>query len=67
MGDTGPNLAAIYVSLSQTYKDQCQLSKALEYCEKELQIWENNPAEVCEIFLQSIIYYKIYSIFFLSY
>ncbi|XP_068083333.1 tonsoku-like protein [Anabrus simplex] len=48
MGEGGTELVPIYVSLSQTYKDNGDYLKALEYSYKELELWENNPAEACK-------------------
>lgn len=36
----------MYVSLSQTYKDNEQYDLSLEFFRKELELWENNPVEV---------------------
>jgi hypothetical protein len=46
LGESGQQLAAVYVSLSQTYKDNDQYDLALEFFRKELELWENNPTEV---------------------
>ncbi|XP_047113180.1 tonsoku-like protein isoform X1 [Schistocerca piceifrons] len=48
IGDTEASIAAIYVSLSQTYKDKKEYDKALEFSHKELQLWHSNPAEACK-------------------
>ncbi|PSN40124.1 Tonsoku-like protein [Blattella germanica] len=47
LGDTNKHLAAVYVSLSQTYKDNGQYSEALKYFKKELELWKENPSEAC--------------------
>uniref|UniRef100_A0A023EZT3 Putative ankyrin n=1 Tax=Triatoma infestans TaxID=30076 RepID=A0A023EZT3_TRIIF len=41
-------LIECYVSLAQTYKDNRQYWKALEYFKKELELEENNPSEACK-------------------
>lgn len=46
LGESGQQLTAVYVSLSQTYKDNEQYDLALEFFRKELELWENNPMEV---------------------
>jgi hypothetical protein len=46
LGESGQQLTAVYVSLSQTYKDNEQYDLALEFFHKELELWENNPMEV---------------------
>ncbi|PNF14178.1 Tonsoku-like protein [Cryptotermes secundus] len=51
IGESGQQLAAVYVSLSQTYKDNEQYDLSLEFFRKELELWENNPAEACKTML----------------
>ncbi|XP_073988376.1 tonsoku-like protein isoform X2 [Rhodnius prolixus] len=41
-------LIECYVSLAQTYKDNKQYGKALEYFKKELELEEENPSEACK-------------------
>ncbi|KAG8224463.1 hypothetical protein J437_LFUL003186 [Ladona fulva] len=45
-GEEGQKLCPIYVSLSQTYKDDGQYDLALEYAKKELKLWLDVPQEL---------------------
>lgn len=46
-GETGKLLSPIYVSLYQTYIDQHQHDKALEFLWKEYEIIKSEPKEAC--------------------
>ncbi|XP_039278880.1 tonsoku-like protein [Nilaparvata lugens] len=47
LGESGKRLSDILVSLAQTYKDVKDFDKAIEYYNRELTVWKDNPAEAC--------------------
>ncbi|KAJ9577474.1 hypothetical protein L9F63_005975 [Diploptera punctata] len=54
LNESGQELALVYVSLAQTYKDNGQHEQALEYFQKELELWKGNPSEACNTMLNII-------------
>lgn len=50
-GMTGKSLIPCYVSLAQTYKDNQQYYQALEYFNKELNLYNENSIEACKTLL----------------
>lgn len=50
-GMTGKSLIPCYVSLAQTYKDNQQYYQALEYFDKELNLYNENSIEACKTLL----------------
>ncbi|XP_050532638.1 tonsoku-like protein [Daktulosphaira vitifoliae] len=50
-GINGKDLVPCYVSLAQTYKDNKQYYQALEYFNKELNVYDRNSIEACKTLL----------------
>eukprot|EP00106_Octopus_bimaculoides_P007525 XP_014774967.1 PREDICTED: tonsoku-like protein [Octopus bimaculoides] len=48
IGTPQSDLAPIYMSLAQTYQDDCQYEKAIEYYQKELDNIKDNPEQSCQ-------------------
>ena len=58
-GNQKKDLIASYVSLAQTFKDNNQLSNALKYFKKELDLEERNSPEACKTMLNIAEIYQL--------
>ncbi|KAF4531903.1 hypothetical protein B566_EDAN000932 [Ephemera danica] len=59
LGDAGKDLSAPLFSLGQTYKDNKQYTEAIEYFERDNEVWVNNPEEACKSLQELASVYKL--------